>query len=120
VPFPFGEQMKPTKPVSRFSQLSENRAKLVRLCQTLNFGSIQDFDVRGSEPVLDPPPRVLADWKLNAENNIRPEANLADFKLADEVRRLMGHFDELRSCRVQQIEVRAGVPRRIVFERVPQ
>jgi hypothetical protein len=36
----------------RLSDLSHARQALVRLCQTINHGSIEDLEVRHSEPVF--------------------------------------------------------------------
>jgi hypothetical protein len=115
VPFSFGDTMKTAKLVLSFSELSAARASLVRLCQAINFGLIQDLEVRASDPVLDPQPKILVDIKLDSDCEFRPEAHREDFVLPKEVGRLMAHFDELQNCHVQQIEVRAGVPRRVIF-----
>jgi hypothetical protein len=40
----------------RFSQLSAPRQTLVRLCQAINHGSIENLEVRSSEPVFNPLP----------------------------------------------------------------
>jgi hypothetical protein len=88
--------MKPAKPVLRFSELSEARASLVRLCQALNFGLIQDLEVRASEPVLDPPPKVIVDSKFDSDDELRSEVHLDDFALPKEGGRRMAHFDDLQ------------------------
>jgi hypothetical protein len=81
----------------------------------MNYGSIQDLDVKDAEPVLSPPPLVLVDVKLDADDVPRPEVDLADFELCTEVRRLISKLRELTTGRVEHIEVREGIPRRIVF-----
>jgi len=105
----------PSKTV-RLSQLPPSRQLLVRLCQTINYGSIYRLEIRDSEPAFDPQPRVLVELKLDAEELKRPEVGLMDFKLRDEVWRLMDQFDELRNGVVERIEVRAGIPYRVLFE----
>ena len=99
----------------RYSQLSVPRQALVRLCQRLNYGSIEGLCIRDAEPVLNPSPLVLVDVKLDADEAPRPEIDLPDFALCNEVRRLMGHLDKIKTGMIEQIEVRAGVPRRILF-----
>jgi hypothetical protein len=59
----------------------------------------------------------LLDVKLDADEGEREEANLPDFALRDEVRRLLGHLDQLQNGTVERIEVRSGVPRRVIIER---
>ena len=99
----------------RFSQLSVPRQALIRLCQSMNYGSIHDLCVKDTEPVFSPPPPVLIDVRLDADQVPRPEVDLPDFELCSEVRRLIGHLEELKTGTIERIEVRAGIPRRIVF-----
>lgn len=103
--------------VQRFSDLSAARQVLVRLFQSLNFGQIQDLAIRAGEPIFDPATAVLVDVKLDVDEGPRPEADLTDFVLQDEVRRLMARLDGLQNGTIERIEVRAGIPRRVIFER---
>ena len=104
----------------RFFELSIPRQALVRLCQGMNYGSIQGLQVKDSEPMLDPPPVVLIDVKLDSDEGERQEADLPDFVLRDEVRRLMARLDELKDGTIERIEVRSGIARRIVIQRRPE
>ena len=99
----------------RFAQLSASRQALVRLCQSVNHGSIEDLRVEQSEPVFDPAPVILKDVKLDSDEGPRPELALADFVVSDEVLRLMNRLEEMKCGTVVRVEVRAGIPRRIVF-----
>ena len=99
----------------RFSQLSASRQALVRLCQDVNFGQIQGLHVRNSDPVWDPTPTVLLEVRLDIEEGPRPEGELPDFKLSSEIQRLMCQLDQLKDGRIEKIEVRGGVPRRLVL-----
>jgi hypothetical protein len=104
--------------VPRFSQLSPARQNLVRLCQQTNFGYLHDLVVRNHEPVLaDPPPRVLADVRLDVDEQPRPEASLGDFSLCTEFCRLLARLDHMVSGIIPSIEIRAGVPRRMILQR---
>ena len=47
----------------------------------MNFGRIEELPVRGGDPVLDPPPVVVTEYKFAAENGPRAEAGLPDFRL---------------------------------------
>ena len=73
--------------------------------------------MRDGEPVFDPPPTVLVDVKLDAAEGDRPELDLADFALRDEVRRLFAQLGQLRDGTVERIECRSGIPRRVIIER---
>ena len=103
--------------LDRLTQLSAPRQALVRLFQSVNFGQIIGLAIRNGDPVFHPEPTVLLDVKLDADEGQRPEAELADFTLRDEVRRLLAHLDQLQNGTVERIEVRSGVPRRVIIER---
>jgi hypothetical protein len=50
------------------------------------------------------------------EQEARPEVELSDFVLCDEVCKFLGRLDRLKNARIERIEVRAGTPRRILYE----
>jgi hypothetical protein len=99
----------------RFSQLSPPRQALIRVCQAINFGDVQELYLRNREPVFTPGPSLLVDLKLDQHQSLRPEAQLADFELSEEVQCLLLQLDEMKDGRIAKIEVRGGLPRRIVF-----
>ena len=103
--------------LDRLTQLSAPRQAVVRLFQSVNFGQIIGLAIRNGDPVFHPEPTVLLDVKLDADEGERQEADLADFTLRDEVRRLLAHLDQLQNGTVERIEVRSGVPRRVIIER---
>jgi len=81
----------------------------------VNFGQILDLMVANAEPVWDPAPTVLSEVRLDIDEGPRQENELSDFKLPSEVQRLMSHLDQLQDGRIEKIEVRAGVPRRLIL-----
>jgi hypothetical protein len=83
----------------------------------VNFGHILNVAIENGDPVFHPEPLVMLDVKLDADEGERQEADLPDFALRDEVRRLMARLDQLKNGRIERIEVRSGVPRRVVIER---
>ena len=104
-----------SKPL-RLSELSPARQALVRLCQAINHGSIEDLEVRHLEPVFDPRPVTLRDVKLYADEDPRPELSLQDFVVSDEIVRLLKRLDEMKCGTIRRIEVHAGLPRRMLVE----
>ena len=100
----------------RLSDLSPARQALVRLCQAINHGSIEDLGVRNYDPVFDPWPVTLRDVKLGSDEEPRPELTLADFVVSGGVVRLMSLLDEMKCGTIRRIEVHAGVPRRMLVE----
>ncbi len=99
----------------RFSDLSTPRQSFLRQCQRLGFGTVRGLDVRDGEPAFGPNTELLVDLKLDVDDTQRPEQNLNDFALRDEVRRLFRVLDTLRNGTIEHIEVREGIPRRMVF-----
>ena len=100
-----------------FRQLSALQQTLVRLCQSINFGRIEDLEIRSGEPVFSPTPRVLVSVDLGTDDGGRPEQDLGEFGLPKEMVRLLDRLSELGHGTVALIEVRAGLPRRLVIER---
>lgn len=97
-------------------QLSGPRQTLARLFQSINYGQIEDLEVRSGEPVFNPAPRVLIDVRLTGDEAPRPETEPGDFVLREEIVRLMDRLGELGDGSVTLIEIRAGLPRRMVIE----
>jgi len=101
----------------RFSQLSPEAQILVRLCQSINYGHIQNLILKDQEPVFQGGSVVATtDIRLDAEDPGRDELELEDFILCEEVRRLIALFDKVQNATVSKIEVRAGIPRKISLE----
>ena len=71
--------------------------------------------LRDANPVFDPAPMVLAEERLDVVEESRPELALTDFMLSEEWCRLLARLDEIQNGTIERIEVRAGIPRRIVF-----
>ena len=103
-------------PTTRFQQLSAPRQALVRLCQRINFGRIEDLELRGGEPVFSPAPQVFIDVRLDWEDVVRPERGLPDFAIPEEMRRLLARLDAIQDGNIERIEVRAGIPRRLIVD----
>ena len=83
---------------SRFSHLSASCQALVWLCQATDYGQIHHLEIKNGDPVLSPPPLVLTDIKLDGDEMGRPEVDLPDFELFNEVRRLMNQLQELTTA----------------------
>ena len=81
----------------------------------MNFGEIQGVHVRDADPIFDDASVVIIDAKLDKEEVPRPELDLVDFELCAEVRRLISLLDKLKHGTIQRLEVRAGIPRRLVL-----
>ena len=63
-----------------------------------------------------PETEVFLDVRLDGADDTRPEQSLGDFLLKSEVIRLFARLDAIRNAVVEHLEVRSGIPRRIVFK----
>src|SRR5262245_21350499 len=96
--------------------LSDSRRRLVVMMQGINFGRIEGLDVRNGNPVLDPPPRVIREITFGGENGPRPEFNAGNFLLKSQVVELLKQLDQLGDGTVEVLEVKHGLPFRMIIE----
>jgi hypothetical protein len=75
--------------------------------------------VKNSEPIFKPETLVSVEIKLDVDDCGRSEVGLADFALPDEILRLMAQLEQIQNGLIDRIEVRAGIPRRLVFSSPP-
>ena len=104
-------------PLMTKAELSAARTRLVEMMQQIGFGRVDDLVVQDGEPVFNPMPRIIQDIKLGAENVARPQPDSADFTLRSQVIELFAHLTELGNGTVQSIEVRHGLPFRLLVQR---
>ena len=86
------------------------------MMQQLNFGRIEDLEIRAGEPLFNPAPRVVQDIKIGAENGPRPESGIPDFLLKNQVIELFEHIDRMGDATVACIDVKHGLPFKLVVE----
>jgi hypothetical protein len=98
--------------------VSAPRQRLIELLQRLNYGVIENLCVRNGDPVFNPAPRVVRDVKLmgNADNGPRVEYGRSNFKLKAAVIELFDLLDELGDGAIDLIEVRGGLPARVLIQ----
>ena len=99
----------------RLRSLSPERRSLVALCQSLPFGRLENLRVAGGEPILDPPPRIVREVKLGGENDPRPELAQGDFVLKSQLVDLFFEFDKLGDGNILVLEVKHGLPFRMLI-----
>jgi hypothetical protein len=99
--------------------LSQAKQRLLRLFQTINFGRVEELEIRNGEPEFSPPPRVFVELKLDAADGPRPESRLDRFALRSQVERFFTRIGRLNQGTVEVIEVRHGLPFRMVIEAMP-
>jgi hypothetical protein len=103
----------------QFADLSPSWQRLLRLFQSINFGRVEELEIRSGEPVFSPEPRVFLELKLDAADGPRPERRLDRFGLCSQVERFVEQVGRLNDGTVERIEVRHGLPFRMVIEATP-
>jgi hypothetical protein len=98
------------------ASLSPQKKRLVELMQSLNYGRIEQLVVRDGEPIFDPPPQILREFKPGGDNARRPEAQLDDFELKREVLEFLNHLDHLGNATIRLVEVKHGLPFKALVE----
>ena len=98
------------------ASLSAPRRRLLETMQRLNFGRIEDLEIRNGDPVFNPAPRIMQDIKLGGENGPRPELIASDFVLKSQVAEFFDHLSRLGNGSVETIEVKHGLPFKLVIE----
>lgn len=92
------------------SSLSPAWRKLIERMQRINFGQIFNLEYRDGEPICDPPPRAVRDYRFGGERGPRPEAKLTDFALRKEVVELVEFIKQRKNGVIQVLYVKHGVP----------
>ncbi len=98
------------------SGLSPERKRLVGAMQKNPYSRIENLAVANGIPVFGPNTRLIAETKLGSADGARPEGNLADFVLKREHVELFRQLDEIGSGEILTLEVRGGLPFRIIRE----
>ncbi len=101
------------------ASLSPARRSLLELLQRINFARIESLAVRDREPVLDPLPVVIREYKFGGENGHRPELGAADFLLKQQVVELFAFFDQIQNGVIDVLEIKHGLPFRMIVTELP-
>ena len=111
-PAPDGGRNKP--PHLSKQSLTASRSTLLALMQRINFGRLEGLHFHDGEPVFSPTPRLHREIKFAGENGPRPELAAADFLLKQQVVELFDYFDQQRDGVVDVLEVKHGLPFRMI------
>ncbi len=98
------------------SSLPPEGRGLVALMQYMNFGRIEELKVLKGLPVLNPVPRLFREIKLGGENGPHAKGALGEFLVRAEVRELLGVLTQMGEGVILLIEVRYGLPVKMVYE----
>jgi hypothetical protein len=100
------------------STLSAPRQKLLQIMQELYFGKIEDLLTQAGEPSFTPRTRITQEIKLGSEAAGRAAPGNDAFNLKQQVTDLFDHFSCLPDGARVTIEVRHGLPARLIVARI--
>ncbi len=101
------------------SSIPPERRALLREMQQLNFGQIKALAIRAGQPQLDPDTKLVREHKFGGDNGPRPEISAADFLLKHQVIELFAFFDQIQNGVIDVLEIKHGLPFRMVVTEVP-
>jgi hypothetical protein len=99
-----------------YREQSAARKRLLRLMQENPFSRIEQLAVTGGQPQFGPTTKVIAELKFGTNDGPRREAGLADFAMKKEHIELFRQLDEIGSGVILALEVRGGLPFRMIRE----
>jgi hypothetical protein len=100
------------------SNLGTSRQLLLQEMQRINFGRIEGLKFVAGEPVLDPCPVLVREHKFGGENGPRAELATDDFLLKQQVVELFAFFDQVRDGVIEVLEIKHGLPFRMIVREV--
>ncbi len=98
------------------SALSAKRKSLVRKMHECPYSRIDRLALVNGDPVFTSETKVVAETKFGCGDGPRSEAGLPDYALKKEHVELFRQFDEIGSGEILALEVRGGLPFRIIRE----
>jgi hypothetical protein len=99
--------------------LSPKRVLLLEWMQKINFGRIENLQIRDGEPVLEPRPVFVREIKFAGENGPRPELSAIDFQLKLQVVEFFTFMNNLSCGTIEVLEVKHGLPFRLTVREEP-
>jgi hypothetical protein len=102
--------------VATKATLTPARRRLIELMQEISFGRIENLAVKDGEPDFDSPPQVVREIKFGGENGPRQEMSVEDFALKSQVIEFFAQLDCLGNGTVKSLEIKHGLPFRIILE----
>jgi hypothetical protein len=93
--------------------ISNPRRQLLRLIANTGFGRIENLDVQGGEPVLDPSPRIVREIRLGSERSHGRRAIDEDLLSRPQVIDLLRLLSEIGDGTMGTLEIQNGLPFRV-------
>lgn len=88
--------------------------RLIAIAGEIRFGRFENLKIKESLPVLDPPPRLVRDVKLKSSESPAP---FSQGEVKDHVVAMIREFRLIGDGTVERLEIKNGLPFRIIVER---
>lgn len=92
--------------------LNIGAAWLLQQIRAIGFGRIEALHVRSGQPLPDPPARMIREFKLGGSDH---QTDRSDYLNKRQVRELLALFEQIGDGVIDCIEVRHGLPFRVVL-----
>jgi hypothetical protein len=90
--------------------------QLLQIMQENPYSRIEQLAVTNGQPQFEPTTKVIVEHKFGANDGPRREAELADYALKKEHIELLRQFEVIGSGVILTLEVRGGLPFRMIRE----
>lgn len=94
---------------------SAGHEQLVTLMRQINFGRIESLRIHEGNPVLDPLPRIVREIKFGSEASPGVQADRSNSVPKRQVQELLNLMREIENGVIDILEVRHGLPFRVVL-----
>ena len=102
-------------PQVRISRLPAESARLVRLMQSVGFGTIAGLHVAKGQPLFTPQPVITREIKLGGLSSDHPAMYQPDFYVKAQVVELFDLMIKIGTGVITVIDVRFGLPARVAY-----
>lgn len=100
----------------KYREQSALRKQLLRVMQEHPYSRIDHLAVVNGDPVFAPETKIVAETKFGAADGPRREVGLSDFVLKKEHIELFQQFEKIGSGELLTLEIRGGLPFRMIRE----
>lgn len=94
--------------------LSAPRRNLLQLLQQINFGRLENLHISRGEPLMTCKLRIVREVKFGGDYGPRPEHESEDFLLKVQIVELFAYLDVLQDGLIEVLEVKHGLPFRLL------
>lgn len=95
------------------SAISYPRRRLIELMQSIQFGRIDDLQIRSRQPVFEPMPTIHREFKFGSGAGFSPVTK--DFQLKRQVCELFEQLDLIGNGTIDRLEIKHGLPFRMII-----